>query len=122
MFAMNSTRTTPKKTVSTETNVTVWVKLVQNDAFIGFIEVDVDASELITISAILSSAKKQYSSQLTNGSDFRVCSGFDDEVLLSESKVWDVKSHGGSSKGNALPVKFTTPTVVQNQAISDGTC
>jgi hypothetical protein len=96
--------------------------LVQNDALIGFIELDVDASEPITISAILNSAKKDFSSQLANGSDFRVYSGDDDEVLLSESKVWNVKSHGGCSKGNALSVKFKTPTAVPNQAISDGTC
>jgi hypothetical protein len=76
--------------------------------------VDVKASEAITISRILDSAKKQYCEYLVNGSDFRTYSGSASDVLLSGSMVWDVKSHGGGSKAKGLLVKFTIQ--------SDGTC
>jgi hypothetical protein len=103
-------------------SVNVWVWLDRNDVILGCTVVDVEASKPITISSIVDSAKTQFSGFLINGCDFRTYSGLDNEILLSETMVWDVQSHGGGSKEHALLVKFTTPVVAENKGVSAGTC
>lgn len=101
--------------------MTIWVKLLENDESIGVVLLNVEATEQITISRIVSSAINQYSEVLHSASNFHVYSGLDNTILLDERVNWNNESHGGHQFDDALLMKYSRPDVT-NQQITDGTC
>lgn len=93
----------------------IWVRLFQNDEFIGVTAVDVVADGRITISRITDSVKHRCSDILQNASFIRMYSATDEEYLLPGSLMWQSRSHGGSRKESALLMKFTMPVAKRSE-------
>jgi len=99
-----------------EQKMNVWLRLLENNKFFGFVELDVEVSGQISISEILNAVKHRYKEDLHGVSTFHVYSGLDNQLLLDGNMNWNLESHGGDRKNKALLVKFARP-VVTNQEI-----
>jgi hypothetical protein len=87
--------------------VGVWVELLENGDFIACVIVNVEASENIVFSRIVSSLQEQYCEVLLNAVNFSIYSGLNNEISLRSSEEWVLESHGGGWSDDALLVKYT---------------